>query len=259
MKNNSKVNALIAFGAFVISGITGFFAGQITREEKITEVQEELKKASIIIPEQRKPIDSRTISSVVTALPMPPNQRVEHENFLKKFLEEKENQELFKKSQKFFQNSKNRDAFALWVTLGNSLTSSPQYGQLFESSLAKINENPDGALGEISDKIRNLGREDDFLRGMLNNLVANLNVDDAKKFEFFGKELNRSVGLDSKGGLDEGSSSFLNSLIFLKKYGTDENEVKNVLEESLDKNKIISDALKYRFLQYFPNLKNEDL
>ena len=112
-------------------------------------------------------------------------------------------------------------------------------------------------MAEISNKVSQLGKEDEFLRGMLNNLVNQLNVEDSKKIEFFGNELNRTVTLDNNGGLGEDSSSIINSMILLKQYAKDEQEAKNYFNQSLEKNLKIRDALRFRFLQYYPGLENE--
>ncbi len=257
MNNKLLINILLITGLFIFSGILGFFLGKETKEEKVATVEIKEKEVQKVVVDLKKPVNIRDISSIIIPKNIENKQKKIQVNYLENFLSETENREIFNRTLNIFNKSKNKESLAVWVALGNNISSSREYELFFKNSLKKLNEDPGESFNEISDQIKKLGKEDDFLRGMLNNLVHQLKVEDSKKIEFFGSELGRPLELNSVGGMAEGSTSIINSLVLLKQYSKDPQEVKDYFEQSLDKNKNISESLKLRFLQYFPGLENE--
>ena len=94
---------------------------------------------------------------------------------------------------------------------------------------------------------------------MLNNLVHNLEVEEEQKMEFFGTELNRPIELDEYGGLAEGSTSLLTSLIMLRQYVKNDEDVREYLGQSMKKNESekLKGTLREKYLTYFPSLGDE--
>jgi hypothetical protein len=255
-----NLKLLLILTLFTISGLTGLFIGKGQIKKENIEFKEKVAE----FHDKTDPINIRTISSVAkpeAVVPVNEIKKVTKENtgYLKSYLEDSDNKELYNKTLRIFSKSENKENIALWVTLGTSFTNDKGYTTLYKNSLNKLNENPDQALQDINSQIKELGEKDDFLRGMLNNLVHNLEVEDEKKIGFFGVELRRSIKLDKEGGLKEGSTSLINSMILLKQYVSNSQQVKSYLEESLNQNKFPKEreALRLRFLEYFPDLKNE--
>ncbi|MFI5390244.1 MAG: hypothetical protein ACHQYQ_02700 [Bacteriovoracales bacterium] len=251
----SKILLILVF--FTISGFAGYFLGSRTEEKRVSIT----KKETIIQQDKKTPINTQ----ILTALPSTGQKKETKEameskkTYLMKLLSDPNNMQTYNKTLRIFRDAKNKEFLALWVTLGNDLFGPGEYGELLQGSLQKINENPDDTLDSIRRNISSLDKEDDTLRGNLNNLVNELEVDKSQKIDFFGSELNRPIALDENGGLAEGSVSMIHSIYLLKQNATDIEEIKPYLMDSLDKNPNNKEriALRYRYLEYFPSLANE--
>lgn len=249
----------LILGLFILSGISGFYIGKETAKDKDQELNEKISN----FKDKHNKINFRAVSSIakpkIAKRSKAKKEFKKNTNFLKEYLVENDNKELYNKTLRIFSKAKNKESLALWITLGTSFTNSKEYTTLYENSLKKLNEDPDGTLNDINAKIQDLTGKDDFLRGMLNNLVHNLEVDNDKKINFYGTELKRSISLDANGGIKEGSTSIINSMILMKQHVVDSQTIKTYLEESLNQNKLEKnrEALRFRYLQYFPELKNQ--
>ncbi len=236
---------------FLASAVSGYFIGTKSGEKRITRAIKE----AVILQDKKKPINIQFFSS----LPIPQEVTEKNETFLKGVLADTNNRQTYNKTLRIFKDTKNKEFLALWVTMGNELFGTSDYGVLLEGSLLKINENPDETLDSIKRNISSLDKDDDHLRGMLNNLVNELEVEKSQKIEFFGNELVRPIQIDKNGGLADGSVSLINSMVLLKQNATELEEIKPYLLDSLEKNPNNKErmALRYRFLEYFPGLENE--
>lgn len=239
---------------FVVSGVTGYFIGTKSGEKRITRIIKE----AVTNQDKKKPIDIQMFSS----LPIPQKQgevREKNETFLKGVLADPNNRQTYNKTLRIFKDAKNKEFLALWVTLGNELFGTSEYGALLEGSLSKINENPDETLDSIKRNISSLDKDDDHLRGMLNNLVNELEVEKSQKIDFFGNELIRPIKIDENGGLADGSVSLISSMVLLKQNATELEDIKPYILDSLERNPNNKErmALRYRFLEYFPGLESE--
>jgi len=250
---------ILVLGLFILSGASGFFIGKNKAKEKNIELKEKITE----FKDKNDKINLRAVSSVAKPNIKKSKKRKKetkkNTSYLKEYLSEDDNKELYNKTLRKFSMAKNKESMALWITLGTSFTNSKEYTTLYENSLKKLNENPDQTLKDINAQRNDLTEKDDFLRGMLNNLVHNLEVADDQKVDFFGKELRRSITLDKNGGIKDGSTSIINSMILMKQYVVDSQTIKTYLEESLNQNtrEKNREALRFRYLQYFPELKNE--
>jgi hypothetical protein len=248
--------ALILF-LFLATGVSGYYLGTRSGEKRISRI----KKEAIIYQDQKKKVDIQTLSSLPTLFES--KKIIEDgqtkETFLKGLLADPNNRQTYNKTLRMFNGTKNKEFLALWITLGNDLNGSSEYGELLQGSLMKINENPEETLDSIRRNISSLEKDDDHLRGMLNNLVNELEVEKPQKVEFFGNELNRPIKIDKNGGLADGSVSLIHSMVLLKQNVSDIEEIKPFILESLDKNPNSKErmALRYRYLEYFPALENE--
>jgi hypothetical protein len=248
--------ALILF-LFLATGVSGYYLGTRSGEKRISRI----KKEAIIYQDQKKKVDIQTLSSLPTLFES--KKIIEDgqtkETFLKGLLADPNNRQTYNKTLRMFNGTKNKEFLALWITLGNDLNGSSEYGELLQGSLMKINENPEETLDSIRRNISSLEKDDDHLRGMLNNLVNELEVEKSQKVEFFGNELNRPIKIDKNGGLADGSVSLIHSMVLLKQNVSDIEEIKPFILESLDKNPNSKErmALRYRYLEYFPALENE--
>jgi hypothetical protein len=248
--------ALILF-LFLATGVSGYYLGTRSGEKRISRI----KKEAIIYQDQKKKVDIQTLSSLPTLFES--KKFIEDgqtkETFLKGLLADPNNRQTYNKTLRMFNGTKNKEFLALWITLGNDLNGSSEYGELLQGSLMKINENPEETLDSIRRNISSLEKDDDHLRGMLNNLVNELEVEKSQKVEFFGNELNRPIKIDKNGGLADGSVSLIHSMVLLKQNVSDIEEIKPFILESLDKNPNSKErmALRYRYLEYFPALENE--
>jgi hypothetical protein len=249
--------ALILF-LFLASGVSGYFLGTRSGEKRISGI----KKEAIIYQDQKKKVDIQILASL-PALSKKDEIRITDsqtkETFLKGLLSDPNNRQTYNKTLRMFNGTKNKEFLALWITLGNELNGSGEYGELLQGSLQKINENPEETLESIRRNISSLEKDDDHLRGMLNNLVNELEVEKSQKVEFFGSELNRPISLNKNGGLADGSVSLIHSMVLLKQNVSDVEEIKPFILESFDKNPNTKErmALRYRLLEYFPALENE--
>ncbi|RLA62795.1 MAG: hypothetical protein DRQ88_13225 [Epsilonproteobacteria bacterium] len=254
-----SANLIIVLLLFVLSGVSGFFFGKTRALDKNIQLKEKISE----FKDKNETVNFRKISSLakpnIKKSKKSKREFKKNASYLQEYLSEDDNKELYNKTLRKFSEAHNKENMALWITLGTSFTNSKEYTTLYENSLKKLNENPDQTLNDINSQINDLTDKDDFLRGMLNNLVHNLDVEDDKKVEFFGKELNRSITLDKNGGIKDGSTSIINSMILMKQYVVDSQTIRTYLEESLNQNKIEKnkEALRFRYLQYFPDLKNE--
>lgn len=249
--------AIILF-LFSASGVSGYFLGARSGEKRITKI----KKEAVAYQDQKKPIDIKILSSLPASSSLEKKEIIDTsttENYLKEFLSESNNRQTYNKTLRMFKDSKNKEFLALWITLGDGLFGPKEYGYLLEGSLKKINENPEETLDSIRRNISSLGKEDDHLRGMLNNLVNELEVEKSQKVEFFGNELSRPLNIDKNGGLADGSVSLIHSMVLLKQNVSDVEEIKPFILESFEKNPSSKTrmALRYRYLEYFPALENE--
>lgn len=243
---------------FLVSGSLGYFLGTKSGER----VAYKIKKEVITQQDQKKAVNVQLLSSLPNPLKAKENKKeiIERkEIFLNEFLSDINNRQTYNKTLRLFKDAKNKEFLALWITLGNGLMGSREYGELLEGSLNKINENPGETLDSIRRNISSLDKDEDHLRGMLNNLVNQLDVEKSQKIEFFGNELNRPISLDKNGGLADGSASLIHSMVLLKQNSPDLEEVKTYVLESFEKNPNNKErmALRYRILEYFPDLESE--
>jgi hypothetical protein len=242
---------------FLATGVSGYFLGARSGEKRISRI----KKEAIVYQDQKKKVDIQILASLPPIFETKEVKDVGQtkETFLKGLLADPSNRQTYNKTLRMFNGTKNKEFLALWITLGNELNGSNEYGELLQGSLQKINENPEETLESIRRNISSLEKDDDHLRGMLNNLVNELEVEKAQKVEFFGSELNRPIKIDRNGGLADGSVSLIHSMVFLKQNVSDVEEIKPFILESFDKNpnSKLRMALRYRFLEYFPGLENE--
>ena len=182
----------------------------------------------------------------------------EEDIYFKSHLGDVDNLEIYIRTKELFKNFENKEALAKWIVLGNFFSSSEKYSNIFENSIKKMNEEPLETLKELKSKIKIMGADDSFLKGMVVNLVHHLEIEDEEKASFFGEQLGRRLTLDEQGGFSEDSFSVIPSLIFLKNYSKDERATVEFLKNALKVNKgkpAVQKALKARYLAYFPNIK----
>lgn len=185
------------------------------------------------------------------------NQEMDEGHYFKSHLGDPVNLKIYVRTKNIFKNFEKKEAMARWMVLGNFFSSSAKYSKIFESTVKKMNETPFDTLNEIKSKIKRMKRSDFFLRGMVVNLVHHLDVEDDEKASFFGGELVRKLSLDEKGGFSEDSFSVVPSLIYLKNYGKNNKVTIHYLRKALEANKKkpdVQEALKVRYLAYFPHL-----
>jgi hypothetical protein len=185
------------------------------------------------------------------------NQEMDEGHYFNSHLGDPVNLKIYVRTKNIFKNFDKKEAMARWMVLGNFFSSSEEYSKIFESTVRKMNEAPFDTLNEIKSKIKKMKRSDSFLRGMVVNLVHHLDIEDDEKVSFFGSELARKLTLDEKGGFSEDSFSVVPSLIYLKNYGKDNKVTIDFLRKALEANKKkpdVQEALKVRYLAYFPHL-----
>lgn len=146
------------------------------------------------------------------------------------------------KVQTLFQDTPNGEDIAVWVCLGKTSDSSPQYREISNYSFNKINENASLNFSHIERAVKNLSSEDTFERGQLINLVNLMNINKEDKIKFFGGEISRA------------SSDSLNmtaALVMLKNSNASNKDVIPYMRECLRLN--TNPAFKNKLLTSFNN------
>lgn len=186
------------------------------------------------------------------------NSYYKENSYLKELLEDPNFVEIYKKSKSKFKNYEFSEDLAVWLSIGVVFDSSAEYGNLFEISISKLNEQKNEVFEAINQETKSIKPEDSFLRQQLINVVGVMDIEKDKKISFFGSEASRKVVLDENGDFTPDSMNITNSIAFLKQSGSSIDEAKRFFEQSLSANTDprIQEELKIRFNTYFPGAVN---
>lgn len=163
---------------------------------------------------------------------------------------------IYNKSQAMFGEYKFGEDLSVWLAIGIIFDSSAEYGEIFEKSISKLNEQKSDVFLAVSNKVNSLNSSDSFLRQQLINVVGVMSIEKAKKISFFGSEISRKVYLDKNGDFSADSMNITNSIAFLRQTGATLSEARNFFKQSLAVNPdpIIQESLIVRFNTYFPGI-----
>lgn len=178
--------------------------------------------------------------------------------YLKELLNDPNFIEVYNKSKLRFKNYEFSEDLAVWLSIGVVFDSSSEYGELFETSISKLNDQKNEVFTAITKETKAIGPEDSFLRQQLINVVGVMDIKKDKKISFFGSEASRKVVLDENGEFSPDSMNITNSIAFLKQSGSSIDEARKFFEQSISINTDpkIQEELKVRFNTYFPGAVN---
>ncbi|WP_295903273.1 hypothetical protein [uncultured Bdellovibrio sp.] len=182
-----------------------------------------------------------------------------HNAYLKPFMSDEGVAKSFYKAKEFFKESPNAEHIAVWIAMGNILDSNPEYGELLEYSIGKINENSRVNLSVFENATKTLTPDDSFIRSQLLNIVNQMNVTSEDKVRFFGKEISRPAALDAEGRWSPDSLNITTALVLLKNNNAAKADVVEYMKESLRVNQSqkIKGKLLTRFATYFPEAMDD--
>lgn len=231
---------LIVVG-LVVGGTWYFFSDSSQHQMSKTQNKQDIKRT----PASQKRSLSQDITS--SSAPIPPKE------YFEILRSDPGVERLYVRSKELFRDSPHKEELATWVSIGLAFDSSPEYGELLNGSLDKINQSAVSNFAQIEQVSKNLSPEDSFIRGQLINLVNQMNVSKKDKVKYFGSEMARGVTLDSEGRFSPDSLNITTAMIMLKNNGVTKKEAKEFINESLQVNSDpeVKEKLVSRFNAYF--------
>ena len=165
-------------------------------------------------------------------------------------------QKIFQDGLSLFSKFEDKEALANWLALGIVFSSEPEFGLELDRIMQKLNEHPERTIAAISEGLKNSGAEAAFMRNMAINLVDHLEVDPAKKVEFYTQEVAKKFEFTDNNSLAESSLPSLQSIGFLRKYIHSEDDMIRAYHEALKGNddprakKEITNSFQANFPEY---------
>lgn len=226
----------------VQDSMTGLETDKLTNKERVIASNQPVNKS----PNQEVSLKPKKIEFK--------KSKYKENEYLKHISKDPGFEDVFQKSMAKFEKFEFAEDLAVWLAIGVIFDSSPEYGVLFENSIAELNSQKDEVYSAVTQTMNSIGPEDSFLRQQLINVVGVMDLDKEKKVSFFGSEASREVVLDQNGDFSPDSMNITNSIAFLKHSGSSLDEVKKVYEKSILANPDpkIQQELAVRFNTYFP-------
>lgn len=257
----NKKKFFIAFLVIAMGAGFGAIFNNSFQKEKSDQVRSTELKSDELVNKERgvasnKPVN-KTSNQEVSLKPKKiefKKTKYKENEYLKYISKDPGFEDVFHKAMAKFGNFEFAEDLAVWLAIGVIFDSSPEYGVLFENSIAELNSQKDEVYSAVSQTMNSIGPEDSFLRQQLINVVGVMDLEKEKKVSFFGSEASREVVLDQNGDFSPDSMNITNSIAFLKHSGSSLDEVKKVYEKSILANPDpkIQKELMVRFNTYFP-------
>lgn len=247
-----------------VAGI-GFYLGNTNRDKNVannsivTKLNPSEKSKALSSEENFREISSIAPNKIESKPVIIANPFYKKNKYLNDLMKDQSAVYILNKSSNMFKDKPMGEDIAIWLTMATTFDSSDEYGELLMHALNEMNQDSKLTYKSVSEVVKTLTPNDDFIRGQILNLVNVLNLKTDEKIEFFSNEASRKVILDTQGHFSPDSLNITTSMALLSHSNPGEDKTRDFIKSVFEKNKTpeIRKKLALRLTSYFPEFSDD--